>query len=475
MLVAAAMAATVVRPPEPPAGCSFLPSLPGGNGYGAPGTAFASSHSLACAPPPGVAVLPELLVFTPGATPANYSLLLSTAAGWGFRSIAINFNNMGAPNSRCDGGPGMIGYGANQTMNYAECMFDVEEERLFGIEHKNASMLWYHQQNFDRGCAKTAQCPECPRECSGFQTVSKNESIVTRVAGALTTLSRANASGGWAEFLLPGSSTDKFGNRVRWNNTILSGHSRGSAYPLHIAWYWKPRRLVFFCGLEDYQGTRGGGDIRPAVKWAAQKGLSDPAPWVKAYAQRAKELDLVTPESMYGLGPFGGSCCTNWQATWAALGIPGQAFADDPKGALLSGLPTSLGGAHRIYLRGPFTAHGTPVQNCDSGNACCAWCGQRQTSCNGVGAPNRGGNCTGNEKCECATQRLSDGGAVLDVVWKYLFTGSSSAAAAGSVLPPETQLHCCGRSKRGEACCSDPTPLTGRPQCGKLDDELTLV
>ena len=125
LLLASARAADrAAVPPTAPAGCSFLSSLPGGNGHGTPGTAFASTHSLACTPPPGVVVRPELLVFTPGATPANYSLLLSTAASWGFRSLAVNFNNMGAPNSRCDGGPGLIGYGANQTMNYPDCMFD---------------------------------------------------------------------------------------------------------------------------------------------------------------------------------------------------------------------------------------------------------------------------------------------------------------------------------------------------------------
>lgn len=50
-------------------------------------------------------------------------------------------------------------------------------------------------------------------------------------------------------------------------------------------------------------------------------------------------------------------------------------------GALLPNVPDVLGGAHRIYLRGPATAHGSPVQNCDSDNACCYDCGENQTSC----------------------------------------------------------------------------------------------
>jgi hypothetical protein len=101
---------------------------------------------------------PELLVFLPGGAPANYSLLLATAARWGFHAIAPTFNNIDAPNSICDGGPGHYGYTgggnkrrSNQTMPYPNCMFDVEQERLFGIEHFNSSLLWWRQTNYDQG------------------------------------------------------------------------------------------------------------------------------------------------------------------------------------------------------------------------------------------------------------------------------------------------------------------------------------
>lgn len=140
-------------------------------------------------------------------------------------------------------------------------------------------MLWFHEQNFRAGCKPSAACPDCPRECSPYQTVSQNESIVQRTADALTALAQTNGSA-WGRYLLP--SPDLYGNRVAWNKTILSGHSRGSAYPLHISYYWKPQRLVFFCGLEDYQGARGYGTIRkPASIWEGQVGLSTPAPWVQ--------------------------------------------------------------------------------------------------------------------------------------------------------------------------------------------------
>ena len=106
---------------DPPPGCSWVAALPGGNGEGGAcsgdsdakqckrGEDFVGTHSLACSPPPGVAVKPELFVFTPGGAPANYSLLVSTVASWGYRAIAIDFNNIDAPNSICDGGPGHAG------------------------------------------------------------------------------------------------------------------------------------------------------------------------------------------------------------------------------------------------------------------------------------------------------------------------------------------------------------------------------
>ena len=101
--------------PPPYSGCAWVKSLPGGStdfgpctatssGSCAPGKGFVSTHTLACTPPHGVHVRPELLVFLPGGAPANYSLLLATAAGFGFRAIAPTFNNIDAPNSICDGG-----------------------------------------------------------------------------------------------------------------------------------------------------------------------------------------------------------------------------------------------------------------------------------------------------------------------------------------------------------------------------------
>ena len=443
-------------------------------------------------------------------------------------------------------------------MAYPNCMFDVEEERFFGIEHKNASMLWYRQQNFNNGCKATPRCPDCPKGCYPYDTVSANQSTVARMAAALSSLATTNATGGWGGFLL--KTPDLYGNRVTWNDTIIAGHSRGSAYPLHIGYYWKPTRLVFFCGLEDYQGTRGSGTIRPPLdKWEGKRGLSTPAPWVQGYQARAKALSLVPPEDMFGIGPFvrpralsvctpfiytlreacnsllfpnsiltrcsilmcwmhscahactasqkkpttqthtrtrthtrthahahthththphahtharthaqGGSCCQNWQATWAALGIPGQAFADDKTGRLLPNIPAAFNGAHRIYLRGEHQGHGTPVINCNAlgpgdpfNTGCCAFCGGNGRASCAVG------NCTNNGKgvkCECAATDDA-GAATLAPVWRYLVT---SKVAAGSQLPPALQMHCCGSTTGGERCCEDPENLTSVKQCSHV-------
>ena len=268
-----------------------------------------------------------------------------------------------------------------------------------------------------------------------------------------------------------------------------------AADPLHISWYWKPQRVVFFCGLEDYEGTRGNGYIRrlPPSHWTAKVGLSTPAPWVQGYTERAKALRLVPPEDMYGLGPMGGSCCANWEATWAALKIPGQAWADDVDGKMVL-VPTALGGAHRLYLRGEHQGHGTPISDCNPlgptdpfQHACCAFCGPGVASC-------ANGNCSkvkhGMRGCpECAATD-SSGVATLEPVWKYLFTSinqehplarardsdrsvgrsedkrSVDGRESTAPLPTDLQMHCCGNGKSGGGfCCHDPTNLTGIKHC----------
>ncbi len=469
--------------PAPYPGCRWVQSLNGGStdfgpcnatsqGSCAPGEGFVSTHTLACSPPPGVTVRPEMLVFLPGGAPANYSLLLSTAASWGFRSISPTFNNIDAPNSLCDGGPGHFGYTgggekahSNQTMPYPNCMFDVEQEKLFGVEHFNSSVLAWRQNNWNNGCSKTAACPGCSPNgstCHPYNVVTHNESIVARMEAALTRLSVIDPTGEWASFLLP--EPDLYGNRVKWNNTVVSGHSRGSAYPLHIGYYWKPKRLVFFCGQEDYQGTRGLGTIRKSPsRWAGKTGLSTPAPWVEGYAARAKRLNLVPPEDMWGIGPMGGSCCHNWQSAWATLGMPGQAFADDVEGRILP--VSALRGAHRIYLRGRYQGHGTPIINCNPigptdpfNTGCCAFCDDGFGSC-------AFGNCTDEGKgvkCECVATD-DTGAAVITEVWKYLFTSTSPV---GTALPDDMQVRCCGTTtSNGEWCCEDERNLTGITKC----------
>ena len=82
---------------------------------------------------------------------------------------------------------------------------------------------------------------------------------------------------------------------MAWGKIVLAGWSRGSAYPVHITKYFKAPRLVLFCGLEDYVGSRGP-DSRPE-------------PYIY------KMPGLTPPESIFGVGGLHGGCCSNWQAS----------------------------------------------------------------------------------------------------------------------------------------------------------------
>ena len=79
-----------------------------------------------------------------------------------------------------------------------------------------------------------------------------------------------------------------------------------SAYPVHITKYFKAPRLVLFCGLEDYVGSRGP-DSRPE-------------PYIYQMPS------LTPPAQIFGVGGLHGGCCSNWMTNWgpAGLNLPGQ-------------------------------------------------------------------------------------------------------------------------------------------------------
>ena len=95
-------------------------------------------------------------------------------------------------------------------------------------------------------------------------SIMSRTELLLRYAGAHS----ATGSAAWAGFLsksagdIGAQHAAPSGQAMDWSKIVLSGWSRGSAYPVHITKYFAAPRLVLFCGLEDYVGSRGP-DSRP--------------------------------------------------------------------------------------------------------------------------------------------------------------------------------------------------------------------
>ena len=168
---------------------------------------------------------------------------------------------------------------------------------------------------------------------------------------------------------------------------------------VHITKYFAAPRLVLFCGLEDYVGSRGP-DSRPEPYIHTMNGLTPPA-------------------SIFGVGGLHGGCCSNWMTNWGPNGLdmPGQAFADSrDSGAVgattLAGMEQLLNGARRVYLQGPKVGHGTPIY-------------------------------------DLAVPRDRSGLPVYTAVWQYLLL-SSAAAVAGGGIPAGVTPCCCIDARMGQ-------------------------
>ena len=212
----------------------------------------------------------------------------------------------------------------------------MEEERLFG--GNRSAVLW----------KKRAQ---------PYQLVNVANSIMSRTELLLRFAGERALAGShsWVSFLSNGTAPARdssvpvapSGQAIDFSKIVLSGWSRGSAYPVHITKYFKAPRLVLFCGLEDYVGSRGP-DSRPEP-YIGMKGLTPPA-------------------SIFGVGGLHGGCCSNWMTNWGKTGLnmPSQSFADSKRDGSVSAttLPAVealVKGARRVYLQGPKVGHGTPI------------------------------------------------------------------------------------------------------------------
>jgi hypothetical protein len=223
---------------------------------------FNRSGSYICAPLSAAAKAGggkgQLLLFFTGTSPSDNTLYIQTAATLGFHAIALSYNNEGAPNGQCSD------YPSNQTIINDDCEFNVEEERLFGGNRSAA--LW-------------------KKRAEPYQLVDMPNSIMSRTELLLKFAATHALAGSqqWSSFLSSGKKAEPdagapvapSGHAMDWGKIVLSGWSRGSAYPVHITKYFAAPRLVLFCGLEDYVGNRGP-DSRPEPYIYRMKGLTPP-------------------------------------------------------------------------------------------------------------------------------------------------------------------------------------------------------
>ena len=199
-------------------------------------------------------------------------------ASFGYHALALSYNNFGAPNGQCD-----FSYPKNQSIADPLCEFNVEQERLWG--GNLSAVLWQHRLT-----------PANPTG-NAYSLVNASNSIMNRLDKALRyAASHVSAgSSNWVDFLVPGASgggVHSDGKTITWSKIVLSGWSRGSAYPVHISKFFAVPRIVLFCGLEDYVGLRGP-DLQPE-------------PWIGRTAGK------VPRSAIWGVGGTHGGCCSNW-------------------------------------------------------------------------------------------------------------------------------------------------------------------
>ena len=346
----------------------------------------------------------RLVVFFTGTAPSDTTLLIQATAAFGFHAIGLSYNNLGAPNGFCD-----VSYPKNQFIADPMCEFNIEQERLFG--GNQSAVLW----------SVAHRNPP-----NAYALVNETNSITNRLDKALRYATAHSSAGSprWSSFLVPSrdggsgepaasepdstaavptAAAPSNGTTIAWSKLVLSGWSRGSAYPIHISKYYAVSRIVLFCGLEDYVGLRG-----PDAK---------PDPWMNTMVGK------IARSAIWGVGGMHGGCCSNWMENWgpAGLGLLGQGYADTERGDVVGrkvgDVAAALKGARRVYLQGPKVGHGTPIYDRAI---------PRYTNASG------GGTATGSVA----------GLPIYWPVWQYLFT---SQIAPGSQLPPNASC-CCAPS-----------------------------
>ncbi|MFN9106329.1 MAG: BPSS1187 family protein [Betaproteobacteria bacterium] len=189
-------------------------------------------------PSPASAARGRLFVFFPGtgATPANYRLIVRTAATRGLHSIGLNYPNSLAVASLCNGSAD------------PDCHAKVRNETLLG------------------------------QDTSQLVTVTPADSIVNRLTKLLAYLHARHPAEGWGQYLTNG--------QPDWTRIRVAGHSQGGGHAAFIAKQFAVDRAVYFSSPSDWRD----GPNQPAT-WMGSPGAT---PAVRQYGFTHLRDPLVT-------------------------------------------------------------------------------------------------------------------------------------------------------------------------------------
>jgi hypothetical protein len=157
----------------------------------------------------GVARRNQLVVFFPGtgAEPRNYRLFPARAANLGFHAVGLMYPNDETVNGRCGALSADL-----------DCQGDVRGETFDG------------------------------RDRTPNITLSRANSIESRLVKLLQHLNRQNPQDNWSQYLERGASGDTL---PLWRNIVVAGHSQGGGYAGYVAVVKRVARCIMF-GAMDY-------------------------------------------------------------------------------------------------------------------------------------------------------------------------------------------------------------------------------
>lgn len=191
--------------------------------------------------PDGEPARQELLVFLPGTggRPANVSGFIDAAAGFGYRAIALAYNDVPAVVQMCRRDPDPT------------CSARFREERIYGDD------------------------------VSGSIDDAAAESIVNRLARLLAYLAAREPAQRWRDYL-------DDGGLPRWDRIVVAGHSQGAGMAAFLARRQAVARVVLFSSPWDFYG-----DPPRLAPWIRGPGATPPQRWFGAYHARENTARVI--------------------------------------------------------------------------------------------------------------------------------------------------------------------------------------